>query len=82
MTFKEWTIIFTTRLKEQMTVNNISRKELADACGCTEVSISKYLEGTRTPKAPVIAKMAETLHVTTDYLLGTDYDEMVEDIPR
>lgn len=47
----------------------ISQRELAEKVGCTEVSMSRYISGDRVPKGPVIAKMANVLGVTTDYLI-------------
>lgn len=50
----------------------MSQRDLAAKIGVTEVSMSRYLSGNRTPKAPVIAQMAATLGVSTDYLLGIE----------
>lgn len=48
----------------------ITQRELADRIGITEVSMSRYIRGDRTPKGPVVANMATALNTTTDYLLG------------
>lgn len=48
----------------------ITQRELANRIGITEVSMSRYIRGDRTPKGPVIANMATALNTTTDYLLG------------
>lgn len=50
----------------------ISQRELADRIGITEVSMSRYIRGDRTPKGPIIANMAMALDTTTDYLLGVE----------
>lgn len=47
-----------------------SNKSFADACGVTEVTMSRYLSGDRVPKGPIIATMARVLGVSCDYLLG------------
>lgn len=52
--------------------NNMTQRELADRIGITEVSLSRYISGNRTPKGPVIANIANALHTTSDYLLGTE----------
>lgn len=52
--------------------NGMSQRDLAAKIGVTEVNMSRYLSGNRTPKAPVIAQMAATLGVSTDYLLGIE----------
>ena len=48
----------------------ITQRELANRIGITEVSMSRYIRGDRTPKGPVVANMATALNTTTDYLLG------------
>lgn len=52
--------------------NNITQRELANKVGVTEVSMSRYISGDRTPKGPVILNIANALHTTTDYLLGSE----------
>ena len=61
----------------------ISQRELADRIGVTEVSMSRYIRGDRTPKGPIIADMATALNTTTDYLLGVgkkDDEEKQEEL--
>lgn len=50
----------------------MTQRELAAAVGTTEVSMTRYISGKRTPKGSVIAKIAEVLEVSTDYLLMGD----------
>lgn len=52
--------------------NNITQRELANKVGVTEASMSRYINGDRTPKGPVILNIANALHTTTDYLLGSE----------
>lgn len=67
---------FVDRLNEAVTVCwEGNRKSFADACGITEVSLSRYLSGDRVPKAPVIIAMANALGVSADYLLGLEDKE-------
>lgn len=49
-----------------------SNRSFAEACGVTEVSMSRYLSGNRVPKAPLIITMAKVLGVSADYLLGLE----------
>lgn len=49
----------------------MSQRELADKVGTTEVSMSRYIKGTRTPKGPLISKMAR--------VLGTDLITILKD---
>ena len=52
--------------------NNMTQKELANKVGITEASLSRYIRRNRTPKGPVIANIANVLHTTADYLLGSE----------
>jgi transcriptional regulator with XRE-family HTH domain len=52
--------------------NNMTQKELANRVGITEASMSRYIRGNRTPKGTVISNIANVLHTTTDYLLGSE----------
>lgn len=49
-----------------------SNRSFAEACHISEVSMSRYLSGDRSPKAAAIARMARVLNVSTDYLLGLE----------
>jgi transcriptional regulator with XRE-family HTH domain len=60
----------TSRLIELLEKNNISQRELAAKVGVQEATISRYINGLRAPHSVIIAKIAEVLETTTDYLLG------------
>ena len=49
--------------------NRIKQKELAKDIGVTEVTISRYINGSRVPNGRNITKIASALNTTTDYLL-------------
>lgn len=49
---------------------NVQQKELAEQIGITEMTMSRYIAGTRDPKPVVITNIATALHTTSDYLLG------------
>ena len=63
------------RISELLEKNGLTQRELADKAGVTEVSMSRYISGDRTPKAPIIANIALALHTTSDYLLGHEDQE-------
>lgn len=63
MTFEE-------KLKSIMQKQGLTQKELAIRSGITEASMSKYLNGERTPRIDVIINLSRALEVTTDELLG------------
>lgn len=60
------------RIADLLKKSGLTQRELADKVGVTEVSLSRYISGDRTPKGPVIANIASALHTTSDYLLGTE----------
>lgn len=47
-----------------------TQRELAKEIGTTEVSVSRYIRGVRTPNAKMLAKIADALGVTTDQLIS------------
>ena len=49
---------------------NITQRELADKINVTEVTISRYLSGERSPRIEIVNKIAEYFDVSIDYLLG------------
>ena len=61
-----------SRISELLYKTGMSQRDLAEAIGVTEVSMSRYINGARTPKAPIVSKIAEVLNTTTDYLLGNE----------
>lgn len=67
-----------TRISDLLKQRGLSQRELAKKVGVTEVSMSRYIKGERTPKGPIIANIAKNLHTTADYLLGLDTEETVE----
>lgn len=61
---------FIKRLTELLEENNITQLELAHKIGVTNVTISRYLSGERSPRIEILSKIAEYFSVSTDYLLG------------
>jgi len=62
--------ILVERMRTALKEKGYTQQELADKCGITFVSICRYLQGVREPKASVVVKIANALGVSTDYLLG------------
>lgn len=63
------------RISDLLDQQGLSQRELADRVGVTEVSMSRYIKGERTPKGPTIANIAKVLHTTSDYLLGHEVED-------
>lgn len=72
--------LFSDKLKEALSLNNMTQKELAEKTGLTVASISRYITGIRVPSASVIRDVAVVLNVTTDYLLGLSTDVTKHDV--
>ncbi len=49
---------------------NMTQKELAEKVGVSEITISRYINGSREPKSNILCDIASTLGVSMDYLLG------------
>ena len=61
-----------------------AQKDLAKETGLTEAALSRYIAGSRSPRADDVVRIAKALHVTTDHLLGTDepkpFDEELKSV--
>lgn len=64
--------IIAENIKKAMQLNGLKQKELAEKTKLTEVAISRYINDERIPNANNLAKIANALHVSTDYLLGIE----------
>lgn len=65
---KEYLII-SKNLKKYLEKRKMSQRELAEKTGLTEVTISRYVSGSRVPVGPVVAKLADALKCSCDDLL-------------
>lgn len=66
---------FSERLRDCVDRKGITQRALAEQCGLTEVSVSRYIAGTRMPKGKTIAALAEILGTTPNYLLGVKEED-------
>lgn len=62
--------LFIKRLIMLMEEAHISQVKLAKIIGITNVSISRYLSGNRSPRIEIVVKLAKYFHVSSDFLLG------------
>lgn len=62
------------RIANLLKKSGLTQRELADKVGVTESSMSRYVNESRIPKGTIIANIANALHTTSDYLLGTGED--------
>jgi transcriptional regulator with XRE-family HTH domain len=70
--------VFPDRLRRAREYRGLSQSELADAAGLQPSAISHFETGTRKPSFDNLRLLADTLDVTTDYLLGrvADFKEL------
>lgn len=67
------------RLLKLIQQRGITQKELAIKAGVTEAALSHYIKGDRCPRSVVLARLAEALDTTSDYLIGGEFGEEVDD---
>ena len=65
------------RLKVVLHENNITQKELARKLNIAPTTLNGYISNKRQPDLETVKKIAETLGVTTDYLLECEGGGMV-----
>lgn len=66
----DYMLIFRLRLRELLDENGWSQKKLAEKCGTTAATISRWLSGINVADIQGIISIAKAFNVTTDYLLG------------
>ena len=62
--------IFAFRLRKLRERRRVSRRVLADLCGVSKSTMSRYERGEQEPAARVVVELADYFDVTTDYLMG------------
>jgi transcriptional regulator with XRE-family HTH domain len=65
---------FAKRLKEALSKENLTQKELAKKAGLSEAYISQILSQKKTPTITVAKKIAEVLNLPTSYFLDNGLD--------
>ena len=65
------TEIFISQLDQARKEKGLTQRELANRVGVTEVSMSRYINGTRVPSGPIVVNIAKALGISVDYLVGT-----------
>lgn len=57
------------RIKIAIAVRNMTQKDLADAIGVTQATMTRYCKNQRKPTADAIIKICKTLNISADWLL-------------
>ena len=60
------------RIREAMTICDVTSSKLAKQTGLAASSISQYLSGKTVPSGRALRKMADALHVSVGYLEGKE----------
>lgn len=66
----DYMLIFRMRLRELLDEKKWSQRELAEKCGTTAATISRWLSGTNVADVQGVISIAKAFNVSTDYLLG------------
>ena len=69
---------FSEKLRQLRKENKLTQTELGNLIGVKHSIISLYELGERIPSPGVIKKLAATLHVSADYLLGIEKNPTVD----
>jgi len=70
------------RIKSRRMKLSITQTQLAKAANLTPAAISQFESGSRKPSFDALSKLAKSLKVTTDYLLGmkqSSYENILAD---
>ena len=66
------------RIREIRLARKISQVELAKALGVTKQSVSNWENDNIQPSIDMLVKIADALHVSTDYLLGREERRVID----
>ena len=69
---------FGNTLKELRQKSGMTQKDLASKVGVTKSVISYYELSERAPSPEVLIKLATIFHVTTDFLLGIQHQDILD----
>ena len=64
------------RIKELMKERNINQKQLAEQSGITEASVSRYLNGERTPRIDIVSNFARVFGISVDDIIADEFPKM------
>ncbi|WP_050740673.1 helix-turn-helix domain-containing protein [Acetobacterium bakii] len=70
VTFAGYDSVFATRLRELMSENGTTQKDLAGVTGITRQAISQYMDGSIQPNIEKLYKICNFFKVSAEYLLG------------
>ena len=72
--------MFEDNLKKLRKVNNITQAELAQQMNVSLTTVSNWETGFSKPDVEQLKRLAEIFNVSTDYLLGINYNKQWKDV--
>ena len=60
---------FSTKLRDIIESRGVTQSWLAEKTGATEATISRYLSGVHKPNLEIVARIAQALNVSIDYIM-------------
>ena len=67
--------IIGARIKSKRVEREITQKALAEEVGISPPAINRFEKGIKTPSIDTLTKLAKTLGVSTDFLLGSGAED-------
>ena len=71
---------FGQRLEQMLKTRRMTQKELSEKAAVTEAAMSHYIKGDRTPRSTVLARIANALGTTSDFLMEGVPQSYVDEI--
>lgn len=69
---KAWNKKFGDKIRRMLHIRNMTQGELAVELGMSEVVLSRYITGARTPSSYIVARIADILDCDTNWLYDID----------
>lgn len=66
----EWLELFSEALRREMYYSGMTQRELADASGVSESSISNYVNKRKIPSLKSVVNICQVLNISTDSLIN------------
>ena len=67
---------FLDKFAHFMKEKNINQKQLAEQSGITEASVSRYLNGERTPRIDIVSNFARVFGISVDEIISDEFPKM------
>ena len=65
------------KIEKLLEQNNMTQKELAEKVGCTDLAMSRFISGDRTPFPTILINIATVLGTTPEYLFDMEEETII-----